>query len=156
MIAKGVALDQIEQAANDTGVRLYNVRQTRNGWGFTLKTDSARTELLPDWRGKLKHQPRYQRLSQRERTSYAKDTHGQTFYPVVPGAVCWHGHRDFFRALFRLVPDAEIRTAMATYKGAEHFEQTFGMTRYEGGSRMGVHMLPYVDACTCGETERGV
>ena len=24
----------------------------------------------------------------------------------VPGAVCWHGHRDFMRALFRLAPES--------------------------------------------------
>lgn len=73
----------------------------------------------------------------------------------MPGAVCWHGHRDFLRALYRRVPDAKVRTAFITYQNAEHFEARYRST-YDGppasarGSFAG-HVRPYRDACTCDE-----
>ena len=34
----------------------------------------------------------------------------------------WEAHRDVFRAVFATYPDAVIVTAVATYRGSEHFE----------------------------------
>jgi hypothetical protein len=36
-------------------------------------------------------------------------------------AVCWHGHRDFFLALFSILPDLVVRSAVATYRGEADF-----------------------------------
>lgn len=100
MHVKGAEYFEIQEAADATGVRLYNLRESGKGFtGFTFQLKTGeRSEQRPDWRGKLRWMPRYQRLSQRDRQSTAKGYEGKWFTPVVPGAVCWHGHRDFLRA----------------------------------------------------------
>lgn len=45
-------------------------------------------------------------------------------------AVCWHGHRDFMLTLFNLLPDLTLYTALATYRGRDHFLSTHNSTRY--------------------------
>ena len=151
----GVTESQVYEAAERAGVRAYNFRE-HNGRkpyvNFTLKTATEATEPGIDWRGKRVMRPKYQRTSAHGRRSHAKGYEGVTFYPTVPGAVCWHGHRDFLRVLFALAPNAEVRTTMATYKGATHFERTYRATQQEGGDYMGmVRMIPYEQACTCVE-----
>lgn len=150
MKVAGATLQEIERAADETGVRLYNLRESGHGYAFTLKTGEP-DERRIDWRGRLVWRPRYQRVSRREQQSTARGHEGKWFSRAVPGAVCWHGHRDFFRALYRLAPKAIVRTAMAVYRNADNFEDQFEATRYAGGDRMGFHMTPYADACTCEE-----
>lgn len=60
-------------------------------------------------------------------------------------AVCWHGHRDFMRALYRLAPDARIKTALADYHGAEDFERQFRSTYGVGNG----WNISYGQACGC-------
>lgn len=49
----------------------------------------------------------------------------------------WEAHRDVMRALLAADPDATIRTGFATYKGRQHFEETFESTAFRNvGSRM--------------------
>lgn len=63
-------------------------------------------------------------------------------------AACWHAHRDYFRALYKLSPAALIKSAVATYDGAEDFERTFPGTGYRNiGSR--AEPLSFHDACDC-------
>jgi hypothetical protein len=63
-------------------------------------------------------------------------------------AVCWHGFRAFFRAVYRLEPGAIFRTAAATYKGAEHFERVHPETAYKNvGSR--VYPRHMAEVCRC-------
>ena len=63
-------------------------------------------------------------------------------------ALCWHGHRDLFRHLFQAMPDLEIRTARATYKGLDGFEAEYPATGdYNIGSMMSP--LAYRNACEC-------
>jgi hypothetical protein len=143
-----------EAAAEEVGVRLYNLRESGKGIAFTLKTGEP-NEQRPDWRGKLKWQARYQRLSQGTRQSTDKKHPGIEFNPVVPGAVCWHGHRDFLMALYRRVPDAKVRTAFITYQNAEHFEanyrDTWNGAPDKAGRGFAAGYVPYRDACTCAE-----
>lgn len=40
----------------------------------------------------------------------------------------WEAHRDVMAALFKLDPDATIRTALATYRGRTDFERQFPAT----------------------------
>jgi len=40
----------------------------------------------------------------------------------------WEAHRDFIRALFKLVPNASVKTGMALYRGNEDFEAKFQET----------------------------
>ncbi len=63
-------------------------------------------------------------------------------------AACWHVHRDFMRHLYRLAPEAVIQSALATYRGAEDFEQTFEET---GDRNMGSAFQPCAvrNACKC-------
>lgn len=63
-------------------------------------------------------------------------------------AVCWHGHRDFMRAVFELDSDATFRTAVDTWDGSEDFEQRHTFSGYRN---IGSQMYPqsYSDACRC-------
>jgi len=136
-------------------VRLYNLRDSGRGIAFTLKVGEP-SELRQDWRGRLKLMPRYQRKSTWERLSTAKGFEGVPFYPTVPGAVCWHGHRDFLRALYAKIPDAKVHTAFITYLGASDFERRH-LETWDGapGSSAEASAFagarPYQDACTCEE-----
>jgi hypothetical protein len=88
-------------------------------------------------------------------------------------AVCWHGHRDFYRALFELNPEARVYTALirrarsggmheppiqafkgVTHWSAENFEDLFEAT---GAINIGSAYRPVcaADACRCesGETQ---
>lgn len=70
-------------------------------------------------------------------------------------AVCWHGHRDFMRALYRRSPDMRLKTALADYRGADGFERAFPDT---GRVNVGSAFEPQAaqDACECGhEVEFG-
>lgn len=48
----------------------------------------------------------------------------------------WEAHRDFLRALFAIVPDAVVYTSLATYRGAENFEETFPETAHRNVGSM--------------------
>lgn len=104
----------------------YGLRSQRRFPLKTETTDKPRTA-------------RYRRLNSRT---------GRT----APGRVCWHGTRDFLRAFFARVPDARVRTAMATYKGAADFERTHRDTWDQRADYMGYLMAAPADQmCTCGE-----
>jgi hypothetical protein len=62
-------------------------------------------------------------------------------------AVDWHGHWAFMEEVFRLDPDATIKTAIATYEGLEGFYATAPAT---GARNIGSMMQPlaYEDATT--------
>ena len=168
MLARNVTIEQLQDAAAEVGVRLYGggygsrdpvEHVTRKGpeYRFTLRTGEFRSRHILGWNGKPRWAPPYQRLSQHERRSTAAATRGELYQPVVPGAVCWHGHRDFFRALYRRAPGAWIRTAKATYTSAKQFEATYRDTGDDprtGGWGLAPD-VPYDQACTCDETEVG-
>ena len=62
-------------------------------------------------------------------------------------AICWHGHRDFFRELFRINPDAVVKTQHATYE-SETFEDVFPATgRIVRGPPIAPSRL--IDWCNC-------
>lgn len=49
----------------------------------------------------------------------------------------WEAHRDVMTALFAADPQATIRTGFATYKGLQHFRETFAATAHKNvGSLM--------------------
>jgi hypothetical protein len=106
---------------------------TRKGWRFTLATAGPGAP--------------YRRKSLHER----RKADGSFYYPTIAGAVCWHGHRDFFRALYALAPDAEIRTGKATYRGRDHFERTHRDTFGAPYNYYGYSIQAYGDACVCEE-----
>ena len=63
-------------------------------------------------------------------------------------AICWHGHRDFMRAVFRLDPDATFKTSVDTWDGSDDFEARH---EFSGHRNIGSMMAPqsYADACHC-------
>ncbi len=66
-------------------------------------------------------------------------------------AACWHAHRDFLRALFAEAPEARVKTAVADYRGAAGFEQTFpGTAKRNIGSLFSPVRM--ADACECEES----
>jgi hypothetical protein len=68
-------------------------------------------------------------------------------------AVCWHGFRDFFRAVYRQEPNAKFVTAMDTWKNSEDFEERF---RETGFKNIGSMMCPVAaaEACRCPDSGR--
>ncbi len=65
-------------------------------------------------------------------------------------AVCWHGYRDFMKALFHLLPNLKLVTAIACYNGVDDFNAKFVETGYRNiGSQM--QPMQYREACTCGD-----
>lgn len=63
-------------------------------------------------------------------------------------AVCWHGHREVMREIFKIAPDAILVSTFARYEGREHFERTHGET---GLRNIGSQVQPLMmqDACDC-------
>jgi hypothetical protein len=69
-------------------------------------------------------------------------------------AICWHGHRDFFRALFKLAPAARVQTARtrefapgSRYYTAENFERLYLET--DGNIGSAYQPTRYSSACDC-------
>lgn len=76
----------------------------------------------------------------------------------LPGILCWHGHRDFMRELFKRYPEAILESVLAKYKGREGFEREYAETGYQNIDRQ-AFPLEIQDACRCGDDghdERGV
>ena len=133
MIAKKCSMFDIEQAAFETGLTLID--PAYKGGGSAIR---FRLGLAPHGPRMTEHKP-YQRAGYRTNKAGSR---------VAINAVCWHGHRDFFRALYYRCPEAVIKTGLATYNGAEHFERTFAATGYVNiGSQM--NPLAAADACFC-------
>lgn len=93
-----VVLDALNEAAAEVGVRLNNPRIEGRRVLFRLATKGKPVTVY----GRRGHNGRR-----------------------VPGAVCWHGHRDFMRALYQRLPDVVLRTALAVYNGADDFEDKY-------------------------------
>lgn len=124
MLIKGTTSAQLTRAAKQAGVGFgypYRPRVATGGLRVTLATVGPqakfrRLSTVREWRGRRA---------------------GQPYQKTIPGAVCWHGHRDFMRALFKLAPDAIISTTLATYRGREDFERSHGATRHSSGRYFG-------------------
>lgn len=116
MEAYGVPIEALPDIAAKVGVRL---NLNRNGHSFTIRT------LGPD--------PKYGRRSEHPYRQPNKD--GKR--PRIPGAVCWHGHRDFMIELFNRYPDARLKSALADYRGRDDFWNKFPETIEQPYERLG-------------------
>jgi len=132
----------LQTAAAQTGIRINRGSHWRSGgaestsFRLALNDDGLRT---PRGRYRVKNGQRM--LPLYSRISWYRRAH--------VNAVCWHGHRDLFRALFAILPDLKIRTMMATYTGAT-FEDKFKDTYYRNaGSQM--NPTYYGSLCICPE-----
>jgi hypothetical protein len=134
--------EEIRQVAQSVGVRIFNDNPWNQGgivkdgraWNFRLGLKSD----VPK-RGDAGY--KYQRTSQSAFNEGRK-----------VAAVCWHGHRDFMRAVFALDPNARFKTAIADWKGSEDFERRFAQTAF---NNVGSMMYPMFakDVCTCSTGE---
>jgi hypothetical protein len=63
-------------------------------------------------------------------------------------AICWHGHRDFMRAVFALDTDATFKTSVDTWDGSDDFENRHEDSAYRN---IGSQIAPqqYGHACRC-------
>lgn len=98
MIARGVTLEDLQTAADAAEVVLYNVGPNPRGRGISFMLRPGPD--TPEHRRRRGHRGR--RL----------------------WAVTWDTHWDFFVALFDRVPDARVRSALATYNGRASFYAT--------------------------------
>lgn len=153
MLIRGALPEQIEQALSDTNAHYdttlrfgdhyqnNGLRPKGKGWNLVLR---------------LREPGVFSRraLSGRCSCSASHTWWGATRCPSgIHNArrlscVCWHGHREFMRALFALAPDARITTGIITYKGSEDFERTHNETGYRN---IGSQMAPVAgrEACDC-------
>lgn len=131
---KGVTEDQIKACAVRLGMH-FNVT------GHVGNYVQGVLRMTGPWKGK-KDEPR----------PYWK--HGWTRFAwgrgprYAHGAVCFHGHRDFMREIYKINPQAVIRTKLAAYVGSEGFERVFPplADRNIGSEAM---PLRYGAACDC-------
>jgi hypothetical protein len=65
-------------------------------------------------------------------------------------AICWHGYRDYLRAVFTEFPNARIVTVFADYRGLEGFENLYPDTAFTplGAPIAGGYPLA-CQACEC-------
>ena len=131
---------EIREVAASVGVKIHSdwagsgIRKDGRAWDFRLALNSD----VPK-RGNAGY--KYQRTSA-----------NRGIGPRKVAAVCWHGHRDFMRAVFRIDPNARFKTAIADWKGSEDFERRFAQTAF---NNVGSMMYPIFakDACTCSHGE---
>lgn len=132
-----VPISELRRIATDLGVR-FEGDDVSNSRGLR-----AKGRLMP-----LRGENPYQRVSA---SPFMTKKDGS---PRRIGAVCWHGHRDWMRAVFNAYPDARIVTGLAgdvDYRGADDFERTH---RDTGARNIGSMMYPvaFADACACPES----
>lgn len=162
MVGQNVTAAQVSTAAARVGLRadIRDTFEVSRGKGkgpgvrFGLKLGEPNPKREAD--GVLLPKYRYQRESANVHM-VNKDGEARRV-----ASVCWHGHRDFFRALWALAPGARVRTAQTvrTVPGgwytADNFEAQYHGT---GDVNIGSQMYPrrYADACVChrvGEYDR--
>ena len=137
MTASKVSNEILERAAMYVGVdaRIYSVSPTRHRVKlFPIVPVSARTPKGYRRKGEDGN-AEYQRVSATGRRI---------------NAVCWHGFRDYFRAVYSMEPNARFQTGIATWNGSEDFEARY---RETGLRNIGSIMFPFyfAEACVCRE-----
>lgn len=154
MLVTGVSSVTLQAIALQVGVRA-NIRRAWTSYaGTSREMLHCRFGLRLGEKhgtGKAAHH-RYQRVS-----SWRRSTDGGLRRMA---SVCWHGHREFFRALFKACPGARVQSVqtVTTVPGkwytADNFETVYQST---GGGNVGSQYAPlaYADACACQDAEDG-
>jgi hypothetical protein len=130
----------IEAAARSVGVAVSPIVRRGRALQFTLRlADPHPANPAPGGRRRPSGRP-YQRRSPRGRR--------------IP-AVCWHGHRDFFRTLFWMAPAAKVSTAQTRRlpRGERFYTRDTFSERYpRTDANIGSLFEPahYSDCCDCG------
>lgn len=139
MIASKVSAATLISAAYDIGVRVDvdSKSETRH-----------RVKLYPDVPARAYTKSRRRRRGAAGDAPYQRESVGYGTAGRRVHAVCWHGFRDYFRAVYRREPNAVFRTSIATWRGSRDFEARFEAT---GLINIGPRIAPVamIDACRC-------
>lgn len=139
MKAYNVALETLQAAAKKVGVVAEIDSTTRAGRTHRVK---LRPLVRPEWRtpaGRLRN-------AMRSKFKYFRMRVGSD--SLLSSALCWHGFRDFFRAVFAIEPSARFVTKLATYDTVVGFERDFPDTSEKNiGSQFAP--MAIADACRC-------
>jgi hypothetical protein len=140
MLASKVTRKTLESAAAEIGVTLDMTSLNSAGTRHRVKVnpgarDGERFESPSGRKGSP--------MSKYQRISTSTFNGGRRVH-----AVCWHGFRDFFRAVYRREPGAVFKTAFDTWKGSEDFEARFA---FSGHRNIGSQVAPMMaaEACVC-------
>ncbi len=146
MLAYHVTEAQARTAAISVGVDIQQWRSvTRTASRFRLR-------LAPCACPASLHGHRRDCRRKYQRTSAGWGRHGR-----LVAAVCWHGHRDFFRMLLTLAPAARVQTTQLRHNppGERFYTRDTFLARYPrtGQRNVGppVDPIAYQDCCTCDE-----
>lgn len=102
--------DEIRELVEEVGLRIHGdyggrgIRRVGRAYQFRLRLGKRVDGVR-----------RFQRLG------------GYTGRQLMHG-VCWHGHREFFFALYRRFPDAYVKTGVTIYRDRQHFLETYRST----------------------------
>ena len=143
MQASNVSQSTLEAAAAEVGVSLDMTCLNLKGTRHRVKV----SPLVPD---ECYTKSGRRRAGDKGNAPYQRESAGYSCGRRVH-AVCWHGFRDFFRAVYAIEPDAVFRTALDTWKGSEDFEDRFAAS---GRRNIGSPVYPFypADACRCDES----
>lgn len=123
----------LEDLASEANLRVVEVHKGRYGIHFRLRTKGSHAA----WR----------RFSVRRNLDGTYEVRDPV--RIIPGAVCWHGHREFMRLLFSRFPDAVLHTALTDYRGMKDFEENHEQTYYRIRPMMRGSVLPENQYCVC-------
>jgi hypothetical protein len=125
-----------------------DIRAAAEEVGVAIHSDWAGTGIVPDGRA-LRFRLAVNTAERREDGTLPYQRVSQSTWQGQRrvAAVCWHGHRDFMRALFASCPDARLKTALADYRGADDFEAKYLDTFGTGNA----YNVAYGQACVCEE-----
>lgn len=139
----------LTQAATEVGVRVDIRSERENSRSVSVRFG---LKTAPPLDGKRRHKAGEFRYGRRS----VHITNRDGSMRRIPGAVCWHGHRDFMRAVFSILPDVRITSRLADYRGVVDFEAKYRDTAHRNvGSQF--HPCYYAEACDCdGWTRAGM
>ena len=139
MIIRGLTLNQIQKAVasvpNADWEYIYPL-----GGGYRVKLK------VKDSKGLYHRRGLFHRSSSYIRPDGAM---GRKEYPPKRlAALCWHGFKEVFEAMYQLNPATVIITAKIRYQNKEDFEDNYRDTGYQNiGSTM--YPVQYNEACDC-------
>jgi hypothetical protein len=143
MIASKVTREVLLQAAEQIRVRAEVEAKSQSGKRFRVK-------LFPLITPELLTPAGHRRTGERGDSKYQRESVGYGSAGRRVSAVCWHGFRDYFRAVFEQTPEAVFRTSLDKWDGSEDFEKRFPES---GHKNIGPRVAPVAmaDACRCPE-----
>jgi hypothetical protein len=149
MRVRNATKEQIESACPD-GIKLFKFRPSNRGRGFDfmLRPSQNRSEFVAAQRAAGVRPCKIEDTRPYVRNSVSYFSNGGKRY-----ATCWHGHREFFRNLFKLAPDAIVNVSgrFNTGKPIKYTAENFETEHLKTDRNIGPMIAPvlYSEACDC-------